>query len=282
MPKQTIKITVLQEDTELANPAIQTEHGLSFFIEADGQCGLFDTGQSDAFVGNASALGCDLGALDWIGLSHGHYDHSGGLKAVLALPRRQPRLVAHPAAFVPKYIRDGDGSLRRGGQELTVDQVEGHCQMALQAEPSQISDHIGTTGEVPRLTSFEQIPDRFLIEGQGALVPDSFPDDLSLLLRTAQGTVVLAGCAHSGIVNILHQAQKLTDGAPIYGIVGGIHLCSASAERQAETIKACRELEVQNFWLCHCTGQQAKEAFRQEFGERCHECHAGTVLSFLV
>jgi 7,8-dihydropterin-6-yl-methyl-4-(beta-D-ribofuranosyl)aminobenzene 5'-phosphate synthase len=282
MPELAIKITVLQEDTEVANPAIQTEHGLSFFIEADGQCGLFDTGQSAALIGNAKELGCDLTALDWIGLSHGHYDHSGGLKAVLALPRCRPRLVAHPAAFEPKYIRDGDGSLRRGGQELTVEQVAGHCLLALQTGPCQISDHIGTTGEVPRLTSYEQIPDRFLIEGQGALVPDSFPDDLSLLLRTAQGTVVLAGCAHSGIVNILHQAQKLTGGAPIHGIVGGIHLCGASAERQAETIKACREFGVQNFWLCHCTGPQAQAAFLQEFGRRCHACHAGTVLSFLV
>ncbi len=259
---------------------VDNRAGEGLWIEFAGRRILFDAGQGPALVANAPALGIDLRKADALILSHGHYDHAGGLAHVLAQADRAEAYF-HPNALIPRYsVRDGkarsigmpDDSLR--AQERLPERRR-HGATA----PIMIDDRIGITGPIPRETKFEDTGGPFFLDPRG-LLPDPIEDDLALWIRTDEGVIVCAGCCHAGLANTLRHVSRLTDNAPLRAVIGGFHLQSASEPRLAETIAALRSLEAERIIPCHCTGEGAVRTLRDALGPRVAPGAAGQRLFF--
>lgn len=272
-----LKITVLVENTALTADLI-AEHGLSVWIESGDGCYLFDTGQGPALGMNAERLGIALERTDAVILSHGHYDHTGGLIHVMTR-EAGPSVYAHPDAFEPKYACGPGGSVREIGMPHKVRELmKSRTDIRPVRIPVEVSGSLFLTGPVPRRNDYEDSGGPFFSDA-GCTSPDKFPDDQALFLDTPGGIVVLLGCAHAGVVNTLEYIRKLTAGSRIRAVMGGMHLLSAGKERMDKTITALRDLGVQEFFPAHCTGPGAVERLCREFPGRCFPFSAGTVLT---
>ncbi|NLL90658.1 MAG: MBL fold metallo-hydrolase [Dehalococcoidales bacterium] len=264
-----IKISTLSENTALHGYI--AEYGLSLFIEADGKRILFDTGLSFSAYHNARLMGIDLTGVDCIVLSHGHLDHTGGLAEILHRAGKETEVIAHPDVFTARYtIRDGQTQEKFIGMPFSKAELENRgAVFKLSKEAVYITPNIITTGEIPMLAEYEGVECNLLVKEGEIYAPDRIADDLSLIINTETGLVVITGCGHRGIVNILSHARKLTGNDSVYAVIGGIHLCRASEERIQRTIAELKNLEVKKLGLCHCTGFHASakiaEAFPKEF-----------------
>jgi len=277
-----IRITTLVDNTAGDNGTLG-EHGLAMWIEANGYRLLFDTGQARALICNADALGIDLACTDAIVLSHGHYDHVGGLEACRA---RAPGAVvyAHTEAFASKYVRrHGDRYEDIGfGSAATPETMRWLQQAARPTDrPTRLAEAIYVTGAIPRITDYEDVGGPFFLDSAGA-EPDPLIDDQAVFLETVHGIVVLLGCAHAGIINTLRYVRHLTGGRPLHAVIGGMHLRSASEARLSRTVKALGELGVELLGPAHCTGVQPTKRLSAAFPGRCHPWKVGTSMSFEV
>ena len=200
------KITVLCENTAGRPMGLTGEHGFSALIEKDGQTILFDTGQGMSLANNTQVLGINLAQVKRVVLSHGHYDHTGGLPAVL-YPPRGVEVIAHPDIFSKKYAETETSAGKQRifiGIKYSQDYLEGALQARFNfiQEFSEIAEGIFFSGEVPRETDFEYPDKRLKVEHMGKITDDPLLDDISLLIETDQGPVILLGCSHSWVVNI--------------------------------------------------------------------------------
>jgi 7,8-dihydropterin-6-yl-methyl-4-(beta-D-ribofuranosyl)aminobenzene 5'-phosphate synthase len=273
------QIVVVADNTVTAN-RIKGEHGLAFWIETAEHCIMFDTGQGLVLEDNARALNLDLDAVDTVVLSHGHYDHTGGLASVLRCASGNVCIYAHLDAFLPKYHRKGE-SIREIGipSESRVAMTDSRCRLIASREPIEIVPGVWSTGEILRQHREEASKESFCRDAAGQ-EPDLLMDDQALFIDTAKGMVVLLGCAHAGLINTLDHIQQLTNGRPIRAVVGGMHLGSASDSRLAWTISALRKFGIGLFGPMHCTGQKAIAAFWAVFPSACQECGVGTLFKF--
>ena len=270
------KITVLVENTA-GGRGLLGEHGLSFWIELGGRHVLFDTGQGNVLLNNARRLGIRFDQVDAIALSHGHYDHTGGLGDVLR-NTRETSVYAHPAAFEAKYARNPDGSARGIGMpNLDEEMVRDMAELVLVNGPSDVCAGLRLTGPVPRITDFEDTGGAFF-KDQACMEPDQLIDDQAAFIETEAGTMVILGCAHAGIINTLRHVQTLTHGHSIHTVIGGMHLLNAGPERMDETVAELRRLDLQRLLPCHCTGMAAVARLWREFPGRCAACPVGTVV----
>ena len=246
MKLNRVSATVLVENTTL-NPELKPEHGFSLWVDTgDGQV-LFDTGASGVVCENAEVLGIDLSEADAIVLSHGHWDHTGGLAAAAGVAHKAT-IYAHPAAEIDP-----------AGRECLLSRA-----------PETVVPGIQTTGEIARDTDFE---------GERGY-PMSFPDDQAIYFEVDEGVVVVVGCAHAGVVNTLQQVARLANTDTIYAVMGGMHLGPASDDRLEKTVDAFRRLGVRRLGACHCTGEKAMRLFDKEFPAESFRCATGTALTF--
>jgi 7,8-dihydropterin-6-yl-methyl-4-(beta-D-ribofuranosyl)aminobenzene 5'-phosphate synthase len=274
-----LQITTLSENTA-GRGNLLGERGLSILVETDGLNILFDTGRSISASHNAELLGIDLSQVNKIVLSHGHSDHTGGLKQVLRRIGKRIEVIAHPHIWAVKYSR-------REGQEDEYIGIPFHRQTLeslsarfnLTTEPVRISDNIMTTGEIPMVTDYEEIEPHLQVKEGNRFKPDKLRDDQALIINTELGLVVILGCAHRGIINTLYHAQQLTGVKAIHTVLGGCHLMDAAEERVWLTIAALKELGVQRIGVCHCTGLPASAIMAQEFGDKFFFNNAGTRIS---
>jgi 7,8-dihydropterin-6-yl-methyl-4-(beta-D-ribofuranosyl)aminobenzene 5'-phosphate synthase len=274
-----IRLTVLVENTATGQRLL-AEHGLAVWIEYGSQRVLFDCGQGLVLVSNAYRLQTPIYEADCIVLSHGHYDHTGGL-AEVANRNSRAVLFAHPECRAPKYIRRHDGTLRDVGMPESARRVleTRAASWVRTAEPQSVVNGLTATGTIPRVTEFEDTGGPFFLDPEGQQA-DPLVDDQALFFDTDQGTVVVLGCAHAGVINTLQYVQRLTGGRPIHTVVGGMHLVQASNGRLERTIQQLRELDVQRLGPAHCTGSRAVAALWAAFPDRCLDYHVGTRLEF--
>jgi len=272
-----IRITTLSENT--ANYGFLAEWGLSILVEVDGARILMDTGLSFSAAYNAQLMGIDLSMIDHIVLSHGHADHTGGLRAVLKA-KGEVKVTAHPDIWAAKHVWRNQEKVQYNGIPFLREELEGcGAQFNLVREPAHITEHVITTGEIPMSSAYEEIEDNLFVREAGKLHPDPLADDLALVINTDFGLVVILGCAHRGIVNTLRHAQALAGKELIYAVIGGIHLFRASEERLEKTIADLQEMGIQRLGVSHCTGFRASARLAEEFENVFFINNAGTCIT---
>ncbi len=271
-----LRITTLVENTA-AGKCLLGEHGLSFWIEYNGKRILFDSGQSGHVLrSNAVHLGIDLTTVDAIVLSHGHFDHTGGLADVLKIAKDTP-IFAHPAAMTPKFSRHADSSVHEIGiSQPTLEKLRDWDTLNLASGSIEVFPGFHLTGEIPRDTDFEDVGGAFF-QDRHCYTPDPLRDDQAAYIDTPSGLIVILGCAHSGVINTLRHIQKLTKKRHINTVVGGMHLVNASPRRLENTITGLKKIAVKSLRPAHCTGFAATARIWHEFPD-CTPCRVGTVI----
>jgi len=269
-----VRITTLSENT--ANYGYLAEWGLSILVEVNETRILMDTGLSFSAVHNAQLMGIDLSTIDCIVLSHGHADHTGGLREVLKI-KGEVEVIAHPDIWAAKHAQRNKKGTRYSGIPFLREELESRgARFKLVRAPVHITEQVMTTGEIPMLSGYEEIENNLFVKEAGALHPDPLVDDLALIIDTDFGLVVILGCAHRGIINTLHHAQNLTGKELVYAVIGGTHLFRASEERLEKTIADLREIGIQRLGVSHCTGFHASARLAQEFEDIFFLNNAGT------
>ena len=272
-----LRITTLSENTA-GFPGVLAEWGLSVLVETGDLKILLDTCTSISVPHNAPILGVDLSAIDKIVLSHGHYDHTGGLKEVLA-KTGAVEIIAHPDIWAKKYIRGGEWE-RYIGIPFPREELEAlGATFTLRKDPVWISDDIVTTGEIPMTTEYEEIDPNLYVKEDDQWLPDPLLDDRALIVVTDEGLVVILGCAHRGAINTIRHAQQITGVEQIHTVIGGTHLIGASEERVLSTASALQELGVQRVGVSHCTGLPSSMLLAQQLGESFFFNNTGTSIT---
>ena len=275
-----LKITILCENT-VGHLVGTGEHGFSAFVETEQGNYLFDTGNGHSIVSNSLVLGKDLRSIQKIFLSHGHPDHTGGLPEVLKL-RGNVDVHAHPHLFSDRIavLKEKDKETKRFVGVLykrAYLEILG-ARFLLNSDFAGIDQDMYLTGEVPRKTGFEKSDPRLFVEVDGRRIPDPFSDDQSLVLDTEKGLVLVLGCAHSGMINIIDHVMNKMKKEKFYAVLGGTHLDFLTPEQLEQSILSLKRIEVDRIGVSHCTGMRAACRLHQEFGDRFFRGCVGSVL----
>lgn len=264
------RITVLVHNYARA-PRLYAEHGISLLLEPPGGDPplLFDTGQSGTvLLHNAEILGIDLRSVRQVVLSHGHYDHTGGLGALLKLLQTSVAVTVHPQAFETKLNRRS----RSIGIGATAEELSrAGAQLRFHRESTRLLPGLITTGEVPRRhREEEEASEGFQVrESNGEVRADSIPDDLSLILKTEdRGLFILCGCCHAGLINTIDHARELTGEERIAGVLGGLHTIGASRDRLEATFDALQRINPGALYPLHCAGRMESVEMAQRFAQK--------------
>jgi 7,8-dihydropterin-6-yl-methyl-4-(beta-D-ribofuranosyl)aminobenzene 5'-phosphate synthase len=254
------------------------EHGFAALIERDGGSILFDTGGGQTLLHNAQRMNLDLRGVEQVVLSHGHYDHAGGLWPLLQSCGAK-RVLAHPGVFARRYaVREG--VYRSVGMPYAEDYLTGiGASFSYSDAFREVAPGIFLTGEVPRVTSFEE-GDTGLFRDPSGCQRDQVPDDQSLVIVTKRGLLLLLGCCHAGVVNTVELARQRTGVDELYGVIGGCHLAFSSQPQIDATIKALRRYGVKKICAGHCTGFEAAARLTREFPGGFRQAHVGYTLEF--
>lgn len=271
-----LRITTLVENTAHGK-CILAEHGFSLWIEHGNKKILFDTGQGYTLNHNAEKLGINLEETDAIVLSHGHYDHTGGICKILNKTNKIP-VFTHQESLLPKYSKHADGSVHEIGMAgLNIDKICGHPNYNFNDKPIEIHKGFHLTGPVPRITDFENTGGQFFSDEECRKV-DNLIDDQAAFIETPVGLFVILGCAHSGVINTLQYISKLSGSRSIHTVLGGMHLKYATKSRINKTIIELKKFNIQNLYPTHCSGFYATAQLCHEFPESCKPCRVGTTI----
>ncbi len=271
---KNLNITAIVENTAGTFDAAG-EWGLALWIEADKHRILSDTGQGFTLLQNARLLGKDVAEAEAMVISHGHFDHTGGIAAAVDAGFRG-KVYVHPAAFSGNYQREKTPPNRHIGIAPASERAmrSGSVGVVETERPTEIGPGMIVTGAIPRRNAYEDVADPFFLD-ENCTQPDPLIDDQALLIEIPKGWAVITGCGHSGLINTLTYAKDLIGNAPIVAVIGGLHLFRATAERIKATTENLRSFGVELIAPCHCTGFDATGALQQQFGSRVVALRAG-------
>ncbi len=272
-------VTTLCENTS-SGMGFAGEWGLSVLVEFGGEKVLVDTGFGDSIINNAAACGINLQDIEQVVISHGHVDHTGGLRPLLQKTRKKVYIYAHHRVWDNKVsVRSaGKGSACRYiGIPYRLEELKGlGALFSYSVEPVWLNKYMVTTGEIPQVTSFESMDKDLFLNTEEGLVPDSLCDDQALIIKTGKGLVLILGCAHRGTVNTMLRAREVTGVEKIYALIGGTHLYPAGREQLQKTMESIKNFGVEKIGVSHCTGLPAAAALLNEFPDKFFFNNAGT------
>jgi len=260
-----MKLTVLVDNNTLIDRYFYGEPGVSYFIEDKGKRILFDVGYSDVFIRNAQKMNINLLDLHFLVLSHGHLDHTWGLVPLIELyteaiieqlDHGKPTLVAHPLTLLTKTL-DGLGEI---GSIVSREKLSTHFQIKLSKAPVWLTEDLVFLGEIERKNDFEAKSPIGKIVKDGFEEDDYLMDDSALAYRSPKGLVIITGCSHAGICNIVGYAKRICGDDRVIDIVGGFHLLNPSEEQLQGTLEYMKELRPNEVHACHCTDLNSKIA----------------------
>lgn len=275
-----MRLTCVVDNSVEAGSALWGEHGLSFIIEAGEEKVLFDTGQSgDVLLHNLDKLKQSPKDFSAIVLSHGHYDHTGGLAALLK-SAYGISVVAHSAIFDERFVMRNKKPPRSVGIPISAKKLSKLADVNLSKKPVEVLPDLWTTGSIYGRQFPEGRSAKHVVQRAGQFVPDPYLDDLSLVWKAKEGLVVILGCAHAGVLNILSQVRDMF-ADPIQAVVGGMHLHGLDEARLAEVVEVlARDHAEVRLYPNHCTGMKGFLALEAAFGAKVNPCPTGTVLEF--
>ena len=243
-----MKLKVLVDNNTYIDQYYCGEPAVSYYIEDEGMCMLFDVGYSDLFMKNLESFGIDIDSIKTIVISHGHDDHTRGLKYYFNKPHKNKiSILAHPDAFKEKVV----GNLKICSPILE-DELKEKCNLILSKEPVKLSKNITFLGEIPQIKNFEERTPIGKQMTNETLINDYVMDDTALVYKSENGIYIITGCSHSGICNIVEYAKKVCRDNRVLGIIGGFHLFEVS-EKVNKTIEYFKENNIRELYPCHCT-----------------------------
>ncbi len=242
----SIKITAIVED-QSKHGNLLAEHGLSFLIECDDKRILFDSGASDLVVKNAMSLGIDLDNIDYVMLSHGHYDHTGGLEYIKSKP-----VYVHPDIFIPKYKK-----INNQYEYIGISHRKEHYEKENKIEFTEVRRSVYLTSNMMIHVNFKKRDlTNFYLKTNHSYVHDVFTDELALSINTNNGLVIISGCSHSGIVNIIEKVIEDRKTNNIYALLGGFHLANQTEEEVKRIAEKINHYHISMIGISHCTGDK--------------------------
>lgn len=258
-----MKLTVLVDNNTIIDRYFYGEPGVSYFIEDDNTNILFDVGYSDIFIKNAIKMGLDIRNIDSVVISHGHNDHTGGLFDLIKIYTEckiekinynKPNLISHPLAFLNKQTKEGEeiGSL------IKEDKLSQHFNTNLSKDPIWLTDKLVFLGEIERINDFENKTPIGIVEYKDGNVEDYVLDDSALAYKTEKGLIIITGCSHAGICNIIECAKKVCKEDRIIDVVGGFHLLDPDEKVIQSTCKYIKQNNIKDIHPCHCTDLKSK------------------------
>ena len=268
-----MKLIVLSENS-IVSDTLEHEHGLSIYIETAEHRILFDTGAGSVFRRNAEKLGIDLATVDLLVISHGHYDHGGGLRMFLKV-NSHAKIFLHKQAFEAHYSKQTEGAVHIGlDQTLLPNERFVFC-----GDQAVIDENIEVFSRVKSKRFFPSCNATLLMKHGDDFVPDDFAHEQNLVIRSSGKTMLIAGCAHKGIVNIVDACKDRLGQYPDY-VVGGFHL-SGSRENRSEApdvVDAIGEYLASTpsqYFTCHCTGMESFQRLKRILGEKIQSLSTG-------
>lgn len=275
-----VKITTLLENSIGEHLGLQCEHGLSFFVEANNKKIIFDTGQSRMFMDNAEKLQVDVTKADAVVLSHGHYDHTGGMKPLYNELSKAVPLYVHQDLFVKKFRIENKVQQFLGNDfdETWLKDQNVNVQL-VKEDVFELFEDVYLVSNFDRTA--ENLTDNplYQVKNGNEYIVDDFHDELSMVVRTNEGLVILLGCSHAGVGNIVSTIKSRIDG-DINTIVGGTHLVQATDERIEGAIKLFQKMDIKHVGVSHCTGKKAGAEFESAFKDKYFYNSTGTILEF--
>jgi 7,8-dihydropterin-6-yl-methyl-4-(beta-D-ribofuranosyl)aminobenzene 5'-phosphate synthase len=276
-----MKLTVLMDNTTILDTPYLSESGLSFLIETEDAKIVFDTGFSPIFLSNARKMGIDLTDITAVVISHGHNDHTNGLPALGKLLQRKGKrvpVILHPTCMEKKWWTNKDGTLDEIGMPFDPEALEMYYDVTPVEGVTKIGDSVYFLGTIPREDPEANEPIGLVANTEGFLVSDFVLDDSAIVYDGSDGLVIINGCAHSGLVNILSYTQYLFPGKPITSVIGGFHMLSKDQTWLEATAAKIRSFEPKKIYPCHCTDEASRATLRNQF--QVGTVGVGTVLSF--
>lgn len=257
------------------------EHGFSLLLETAGKKILLDTGQTGIVVQNLSLLGVHPAQLDVLVLSHGHYDHAGGLPYILTNRTEEIPVYAHSGIFIPRYSTGTHSRHYVGIPYLKEDLALKGADWRLSSEPAEIAPRLWFSGQLPRITAYETGDTRLVTStAAGCDCQDPIADDTVLYYADSKGLVVIGGCTHSGLVNAVRYGMTISGATRLRGWIGGTHLGPVSGEQQNKTLDALENFAPDFIAAGHCTGFTMMAELHKRFGERFTPALVSTVIEF--